>query len=70
MQFYPTVQYSLPKIFVKFLDKHEFIYIAEVLPGKPHCYMYDDLEEIPLKPKELELVEKFFNYMWEFKFIH
>ena len=70
MQFYPTVQYSLPKIFVRFLDKHEFIYMAEVLPDKPHYYMYDDLEEIPLKPKELELVEKFFNYLIQFKFVY
>lgn len=69
MQFYPVNQYSLSKIYVKFLDKHELMFMKYVLPGKQCYYMYDDFDEVPLKQKELELVEKFFNYLLQFKFV-
>ena len=70
IQFYPTMQYQLSKIFVRFLDKHELIYIVEVISGQSHYYMYDDLNEVPMKLKEIELVEKFFNYLLQFKFVY
>ena len=69
-QFYPILHYTLPKVFVKFLDGHELMYMENVLPEHPHYYLYDGVDDVPLKQKDIELVEKFFNYMWEFKFIY
>ena len=68
--FYPTMQYTLAKTFVKFLDGHELIYMANVLPGKPHCCLYDGIDEVPLKDKDIDIVEKFFNNLMQFKFVH
>ena len=70
IQFYPTEEYSLPKILVKFLDKHELIYDENVLPNCSHYHMYDDLDEISLKPNEIKLVENFFNLLFQFKFVY
>jgi len=67
--FYPTLRYSITKVFVKFLDGHELIYTENVLPGSPKYYMYDGLTEVQLKEKELELIEMFFKYLLEFKFV-
>lgn len=67
--FYPTLQYSITKIFVKFLDGHELLYTKNVLPGSPKYYMYDGLKEVQLKEKELELIEVFFKYLLEFRFV-
>lgn len=69
-QFYPVLQYALTKVFVKFLDGHELIYIETVLPEQPHYYLYDGMDEVQLKQKEIDLVEKFFSYIWEFKFVY
>ena len=67
--FYPTLQYEITKVFVKFLDSHELIYTKNVLSGSPNYYMYDGLTEVQLKEKELELIEMFFKYLFEFKFV-
>ena len=67
--FYPTLQYEITKVFVKFLDSHELIYTKNVLSGSPNYYMYDGLTEVQLKEKELELIEMFFKYLLEFKFV-
>ena len=70
IQFYPIEEYHLSKILVLFLDKHELIYEEDILQGKQHYYMYDDLVEIQLKPNEMQLVENFFKLLFQFKFIH
>ena len=67
--FYPTFQYEITKVFVKFLDSHELLYIKNVLSGSPNYYLYDGLTEVQLKEKELELIEMFFKYLLEFKFV-
>ena len=67
--FYPTLQYEITKVFVKFLDSHELIYTKNVLSGSPNYYLYDGLTEVQLKEKELELIEMFFKYLLEFKFV-
>ena len=67
--FYPTFQYEITKVFVKFLDSHELLYTKNVLSGSPNYYLYDGLTEVQLKEKELELIEMFFKYLLEFKFV-
>ena len=67
--FYPTSQYEITKAFVKFLDSHELLYTKNVLSGSPNYYLYDGLTEVQLKEKELELIEMFFKYLLEFKFV-
>ena len=67
--FYPTFQYEITKVFVKFLDSHELLYTKYVLSGSPNYYLYDGLTEVQLKEKELELIEMFFKYLLEFKFV-
>ena len=67
--FYPTLQYEITKVFVKFLDSHELLYTKNVLSGSPNYYLYDGLTEVQLKEKELELIEMFFKYLLEFKFV-
>lgn len=69
IQFYPTTECSFPKIFVLFLDKHELMYSKDVLPGKQHYFLYDDQDEIELDQKQIQLVEIFFQRLFEFKFI-
>ena len=67
--FYPTFQYEITKVFVKFLDSHELLYTKNVLSGSSNYYLYDGLTEVQLKEKELELIEMFFKYLLEFKFV-
>lgn len=69
IQFYPTIECSFPKIFVLFLDKHELMYSQYVLAGKQHYCLYDDDNEIELDQKQIQLVEVFFQRLFEFKFI-
>ena len=69
IQFYPTIEYSFPKIFVLFLDKHELMYSKDIIPGKQHYCLYDDEDEIELDQKQIQLVEIFFQRLFEFKFI-
>ena len=72
---YPEFHYELSKVFVRFLDDHELIkdYHANKSPGfeTPEFYLYDGCSEIELtKKKELLVIEQFFNYLEQFKFIH
>lgn len=69
IQFYPTIEYSFPKIFVLFLDKHELMYSKDIIPGKQHYCLYDDEDEIELDQKQIQLIEIFFQRLFEFKFI-
>ena len=70
IEFYPTLKYKLPKILVRFLDGHELSYEKEVLQNCPHFYMYDGLEEVKFNKDELQYVEMFFNYLYEFGFVY
>lgn len=70
VQFYPILSYSIPKIFVKFLDGHELIYqIDDKLQLKEKIYLYYNLDEIEIKQNDLIYVEKLFNAVIQFKFV-
>lgn len=70
VQYYPTFKFTISKIFVRFLDGHELIYfVKNTLPESQQYFMYFNLDEHELKPKEVELVKKFFEQIIAFKFV-
>ena len=70
IQFYPTLNYQLPKILVRFLDGHELSYEKEPMHNCPHCYLFDDLKEVKLSNDDLKYAEMFFNHIVDFKFVY
>lgn len=65
---YPTFKYEITKVLVQFLDDHMLIYCKSGLNGSEY-YLYDGLDEIEIKSKDLDYVIQFFKYLEEFKFI-
>lgn len=64
------MDYQISKVFVKFLDGHELIYyVTQIIKNLPKYYFFDDLEELELKPRDMLLVEEFFETLAKFKFI-
>lgn len=70
IQFYPIYSYELSKVFVKFLDGHELIYNMHTLPEQPKYYLMHNVDDEELKSKDIQYVEQFFNYMFQFKFVY
>jgi hypothetical protein len=71
IQFFPCLKYNANRVFVSFLDGHELIYYLKVdYPNQRRYYMEYNIDEVELKPKEMELVKEFFDNLIKFKFIH
>ena len=74
IQVYPTFEYEIAKVFVKFLDGHELIMDchANKCPGfeTQEFFLYFNCEEIEMNQKEMELVKQFFQRLFEFKFVY
>lgn len=75
IQSYPTFEYEISKVFVKFMDGHELIMDchANKCPGfeTQEFFMYFNCDEIALKNKrETELIGQFFQRLFEFKFVY
>ena len=45
ISFYPNHRYELAKLFVRFLDGHELVYIVNVLPNGQHYFLYNGVDE-------------------------
>ena len=69
ISFYPNYRYELAKLFVRFLDGHELVYILNTLPNGQNYFLYDGVDEQTLTHKDIVVVEKFFNFLFDFKFI-
>ena len=68
--FYPDYKFSISKVFVKFLDGHELIYDMATTDDKQVKYfLYFETDELELKKKDAEAVEKFFNFLLQFNFV-
>ena len=64
------MKYEGRKIFVTFLDGHELIYYHKVdYPQQPKYYYMYKMEDIELKPRQLELVQGFFDNLVKFNFV-
>ena len=58
-------------MFVTFLDGHELVYFYKVdYPNQPRYYLEWQMEDVELKPKQLELVKQFFDTLIKFNFVH
>ena len=68
IEMYPQYHYDISKIFVTFNDNHQLI--RERLDKEYDYYMYDGIDEIPLKEKEKESVSQFFDFLLQFKFVY
>lgn len=68
IEMYPQYHYDISKIFVTFNDNHQLI--RERLDKDYAYYMYDGIDEIPLKEKEKESVSQFFDFLLQFKFVY
>lgn len=68
IEMYPEYHYDISKIFVSFNDNHQLI--KERLDKDYVYYMYDGIDEIPLKEKEKESVSQFFDFLLQFKFVY
>ena len=70
MQFYPTLKYNTRKVFVTFLDGHELIYYHKVdFPNQTRYYLEWKMEDVEMKPRDYELVQRFFELLIQFKFV-
>ena len=68
IEMYPQYHYDISKIFVTFNDNHQLI--KERLDKEYTYYMYDGIDEVPLKEKEKESVSQFFDFLLQFKFVY
>ena len=68
IEMYPQYHYDISKIFVTFNDNDQLI--RERLDKEYDYYMYDGIDEIPLKEKEKESVSQFFDFLLQFKFVY
>lgn len=69
IKMYPTYGYDIWKVMVYFFDDHSLICDMHGLKGKKYFFC-DGLEEVEIKPKQLPLVEQFFAWLEEFKFVY
>lgn len=70
ISFYPSYEFSISKVFVKFLDGHELIYDMNAVDGKQDkFFLCFEIEELQLKKKDIDEIEKFFNFLLQFKFV-
>lgn len=70
IQFYPTLSYTITRVFVKFLDGHELIAYPKVESNLvPQYVMYNSLDEVELTIRQIEYVQKLFDAITNFGFI-
>lgn len=71
---YPEFRYEICKVFVRFFDGHELIkdYHANKSPEfqTTEFFLYDSCNEVELKKNELLIIEQFFSYLEQFKFVY
>lgn len=70
IQFYPIYKYELSKVFVKFLDGHELIYDIHALTDQSKYCMLKNIDEEQIKEKDILVVKKFFDLLFQFKFVY
>lgn len=59
IKMYPTYVYDIWKVYVYFLDDHSLICNLHGLKGKEYL-LCDGLDEVEVKPKQMQLIEQFF----------
>lgn len=69
ISFYPNYRYELAKLFVRFLDGHELVYIVNALPNGQHYFLYNGVDEEELTQNDLMLIQRFFSFLVDFKFV-
>jgi hypothetical protein len=64
------LKYESRKVFVTFLDGHELIYYHKVdYPTQTRYYLEWKMDNIDLNPKEMQLVQVFFDNLVKFNFV-
>lgn len=67
--FYPNFSYEMSKVFVKFLDGHELIFDMKSQVPENTYFLYFETDEIEMSKKDKEYVKRFFDFLFQFKFV-
>lgn len=70
IQFYPEFKYTVEKVFVRFLDGHELLYLKNSANNTVSYYFCYGVDELEIKENELLLIKQFFDSLFEFKFVY
>jgi hypothetical protein len=70
MTFYPSVEYRTTKVIVQFMDEHDFVFNGEAEKPEDRYYCSFGVDEVKLKQKDYEYLERFFDLLRKFGFFY